>query len=775
MGEKITKTVLAIIIASLLISLVPTAFIGVNGQLGDPEAWKAEYDGGDEDVAMGVAVDSDDNAIVTGYSTINSDLYFYTIKYNSENGNELRHATYKPGDYGGSAMAVANDRYDNIFVAGVKYTALGTCDCCIVKYDKNLNERWTRTYSYHDGIKPRMLNVPFGIAVDSSGNVIVTGLTATWRELPSPEYKCDYWTLKLKGGDGDKTWENISDGGEINMASGVAVDSNNNVIVTGISSDGSTSNYCTIKYDKDGHKIGSDLIYDSGGSDMASGVAVDSHDNIIVTGSSGGNYCTIKYDKNGNKLWNKPVIYNSGGKDDATAIDVDSDDNIIVTGTSKGGYYTIKYDSSGNKIWDAECPDGDEASGVVVDRDGNIIVTGSSYGENSDYLTVKYTDTVGPLTARFDYSQPQPLTIKFTDRSYGGKRPYTYSWDFGDGNTSDKPNPTHQYAAVGTYTVRLTVEDQNGDTDTTDPKDVTVQNTPPIAKFSWNPPNPVVGHDVTFNASASYDPDPDGNIVKYEWDFGDGGKGSDKYTTHRYSSPKTYEVNLTVTDDKEATDSCTGWVTVNAGEGAPIPDFTWSPSNPKVGQEITFNASASNDTNGYIVKYEWDWNNDGEYEESHETPIAYHSFIIKDVNKSEENKYVTLRVTDNESLSNTHTEKIRIERCPLSANFSYSPKDPTTDDVIDFTAQSIGGKPPYKYKWDFGDGHHSDYSNETISSHRYNKGKTYEVTLTVMDSNGDTNSTFIPIKVTEKTPGFKALPVVAAIAIAMILLRKKRK
>jgi hypothetical protein len=81
---------------------------------------------------------------------------------------------------------------------------------------------------------------------------------------------------------------------------GLAVDSQDNVIVTGLSSDGSTDNYYTVIYDKDGNEIGS-ATYDNGYDDEAMGVAVDSGDNIIVTGVStnaSGNqdYYTIKYE-----------------------------------------------------------------------------------------------------------------------------------------------------------------------------------------------------------------------------------------------------------------------------------------------------------------------------------------------------------------------------------------------------------------------------------------------------------------------------------------------
>jgi PKD repeat protein len=69
---------------------------------------------------------------------------------------------------------------------------------------------------------------------------------------------------------------------------------------------------------------------------------------------------------------------------------------------------------------------------------------------------------------------------------------------------------------------------------------------PPTATFTWTPQNPIVGQTVTFNTTSE---DPDGDIEKYLWNFGDGGTSELKEPTHIYSTSGEYTVRLTVTDD----------------------------------------------------------------------------------------------------------------------------------------------------------------------------------------------------------------------------------
>lgn len=86
----------------------------------------------------------------------------------------------------------------------------------------------------------------------------------------------------------------------------------------------------------------------------------------------------------------------------------------------------------------------------------------------------------------------------------------------------------------------------------------------------------------------------------------------------------------------------------------PIAIFTWTPITPTVNQTVTFDASTSTDTDGSIAKYEWDWNNDGTYENSYTTDTSTHAF-------TQPGTYlVTLRVTDNGGAINTKTLSVSV-------------------------------------------------------------------------------------------------------------------
>jgi PKD repeat protein len=126
--------------------------------------------------------------------------------------------------------------------------------------------------------------------------------------------------------------------------------------------------------------------------------------------------------------------------------------------------------------------------------------------------------------------------------------PLTYSWDFGDGATGTGVAPTHSYAAAGTYTVSLVVNDTLLDSaiaTTTAEIVIPPANREPTAN-AGGPYSGDTGATITFDGSASSD--PDGDALSYAWDFGDGMTGTGVAPTHSYTAAGNYTVSLVVND-----------------------------------------------------------------------------------------------------------------------------------------------------------------------------------------------------------------------------------
>ena len=143
-------------------------------------------------------------------------------------------------------------------------------------------------------------------------------------------------------------------------------------------------------------------------------------------------------------------------------------------------------------------------------------------------------------------SGPFPLTTQFAGSASGGRLPYAYSWDFGDGGSSTEQNPSHTYTAAGTYTARLTVTDAKGHISQERTTTVTVACPPMTCTASAEPTSGMVPFTVGFGSSVIGGCPP----YSFSWDFGEGGSSSEGSPSYRLEKEGSHTAQLKVTDSR---------------------------------------------------------------------------------------------------------------------------------------------------------------------------------------------------------------------------------
>jgi PKD repeat protein len=310
-----------------------------------------------------------------------------------------------------------------------------------------------------------------------------------------------------------------------------------------------------------------------------------------------------------------------------------------------------------------------------TDEDGNIVsrlwdygdgTTGDAsshtYAQPGKYkVTLTVTDDDGAVASRTKDAEAkspppenQPPTAGFTFNCTNLSCSFnsdpssdpdgnisSWHWTFGDGGSSDERNPSHTYGSANTYSVTLTVTDNDGANGSlTQQVPVSAANQAPTAAFAPS----CTDLACSFNADASSD--PDGNITSWHWTFGDGNSSDEQNPSHPYTAGNTYTVTLTVTDNDGATGSETQQVTVNAPNQAPTAAFAPTCSD----LSCSFNSDASADSDGSITGWHWNFG-DGDSSDERNPSHTYASA----------NTYtVTLTVTDNRGASNAATSQVGV-------------------------------------------------------------------------------------------------------------------
>lgn len=330
--------------------------------------------------------------------------------------------------------------------------------------------------------------------------------------------------------------------------------------------------------------------------------------------------------------------------------------------------------------------------------------------------------------ADFSANQTQsckvPFTVNFTNHTTNGN---SYSWNFGDGNTSTATNPVHTYTVPGNYTVTLQAINVNGCRNTII-KHQYIRITEPVATLHNLPRNGCIPLQVSPTATVVAN-EP---VVSYLWNFGDGTTSTNSNPVHTYNAAGTYSVTLIIETSSGCRDTVTMIDAVRAGE-KPQAAFSVNPTDVCAYQSIQF----TDNSIGNVDQWYWQFGDGGI------------SSLQNPLHEYEDTGYfsVTLIV-----ISNTCPDTIRLDSIvhirPPVAKFTYI-RSCADKYRIDFIDQSIGAT---EWSWDFGDGAHS---TQPSPSHIYASPGTYEVILTV------TNGTCfyrksVPIRIIDEQAAFNA-------------------
>jgi hypothetical protein len=374
--------------------------------------WAKSAGGVNSDKGLGVSADASGNVLVTGpfYSPsitfgtttlVNTDnsgnsADIFVVKYDA-NGNVLwaKSSGGTSYEYGNS---ISTDSNGNVLVTGyfdspsitfgtTTLTNSGSStDIFIVKYDANGNILWAKSAGGTN------LDGGYGVSTDANGNVFVAGIflspsinfgSTTLTNVSSGN--ADIFVVKYDA-NGNVLWAKKAGGTAYDRVTGISVDVNGNVLITG--------------------------YFNS--SSIAFGTTTLT--NIDIMGTTPDIF-VVKYDSNGNLIWAKSAGGTGGMSfDEGNAISTDVNGNVLVTGRfgsssltfgtttltnadntgNTADIFVVKFNQNGNVVWAKSIggSNGDIGNSIAADASGNVLVTGPFYSPSITFGTTTLINTV---------------------------------------------------------------------------------------------------------------------------------------------------------------------------------------------------------------------------------------------------------------------------------------------------------------------------------------------------------------------------------------------
>lgn len=382
------------------------------GSLGD-SIWAQEFTNDQVGFtrALSIGIDLGGNIIVCGLHAVidpdNSDDFqngtYLSIKYNSD-GLRLWERQYHSSRNYSAAHSFSVDPKGAVYITGsdghfdyrrgMFHSGRMMGSFWTLKLNDSGSPEWMQKYSSANGIHDEASL----LVLDPVGNIIVTGLSYEYNNLPNPTLTTiknsptgdTLWICKIRGPGETPIWPRA-----------ISADGNGNVFLVGRGNVG----YTTVKFNSVGDTAWTRSYGQSGDYyNQPSSIITDTADNVYVTGSGtvknsasdlSTDYATIKYNSNGECLWVRFYNGTGGGGDNPSAMAQDNVGNIYVTGSSVGSdgnedIVTIKYTPDGDTVWVRRYIESyARASALAIDSKGNVTVVGTCGG--SDFTVIQYS------------------------------------------------------------------------------------------------------------------------------------------------------------------------------------------------------------------------------------------------------------------------------------------------------------------------------------------------------------------------------------------------
>lgn len=397
----------------------------------------------------------------------------------------------------------------------------------------------------------------------------------------------------------------------------------------------------------------------------------------------------------------------------------------------------------------------------------NVTLKATDTNSNSASITkqIQINDVINlaPRILDVTYSQTSydPLTIKFSENSIDDDGYIEqWVWSFGDGNQvtitdSALKNVSHVYSSPGRYVASLTVTDNGlplGLNKKTATRTLIVivspppSNNPPLASFSVDNNNLPAIFTSTFTDQSS---DVDGTIVSWLWELPNNQQilfdttNYQKTVFYTFTKSGIYTVKLSVTDDKGS--SSTATLDINVINQNPSALLSVSPNPVLSRNNVLFDASRSNDIDGNITSYSWDFGNGvkklfGSNQENYiyNLPGTYTASVTVTDNLGAQSSAFVDVVVQNRNPFARITYDILTVKAPNSLSFSGTSSYDEDGTIVSYSWNIVNKTNNAVYFT----------SSSSVITVPFTSEGFYRVTLTVTDNLGATNSSSVDVTVT---------------------------